>query len=337
MRAGSIWGIILWGCCMVLGSSSLLSAAEEPEVLLGAEGGEEPGIIAWWEDFLTDGILAGPLGEEKRGFTIEELRAWDELLESTAGEMGGQKPRVLSAEERQQALEEQESLAMLRAVFEQDGPKLQELLQQGASPNRIVPKEVPRDILQKAHGDSLHYYLTQEGNVSMLMLAAAMGYREGVDILLRAGADRWIKTRRHKTYALWLAAQTGDVELMRLLMGLDPQGEWQRHSVRVDLAAQQMVMQREGAEVFRSPISSGKKSKPTKSGQFLVTDKHRDWKSSIYRVPMPYFVRLSCSDFGFHAGRLPGYPASSGCIRLPAEKAKEFFDLVPLGTLVVIE
>ena len=31
---------------------------------------------------------------------------------------------------------------------------------------------------------------------------------------------------------------------------------------------------------------------------------------------MPYFMRLSCGDFGMHEGDLPGYPASHGCIRL---------------------
>lgn len=68
-----------------------------------------------------------------------------------------------------------------------------------------------------------------------------------------------------------------------------------------------------------------------------MTNKYKMWKSSLYHAKMPYFLRLSCGDFGLHAGNLPGYPASHGCIRLPADKAQELFTLIPEGTLVEIE
>jgi lipoprotein-anchoring transpeptidase ErfK/SrfK len=68
-----------------------------------------------------------------------------------------------------------------------------------------------------------------------------------------------------------------------------------------------------------------------------VTHKYRHWKSTLYEdAPMPYFMRLSCRDFGLHAGVLPGYPASHGCIRLPEAKAAAFFAKVDVGTLVEI-
>jgi lipoprotein-anchoring transpeptidase ErfK/SrfK len=51
---------------------------------------------------------------------------------------------------------------------------------------------------------------------------------------------------------------------------------------------------------------------------------------------MPYFMRLSCRDFGLHAGVLPSYPASHGCIRLPEAKAAAFFAKVDVATLVEI-
>jgi lipoprotein-anchoring transpeptidase ErfK/SrfK len=53
-------------------------------------------------------------------------------------------------------------------------------------------------------------------------------------------------------------------------------------------------------------------------------------------VPMPYFLRFSGA-YGLHAGRLPGYPASSGCIRLPKRQAKRFYDAVRVGTPVIVQ
>jgi lipoprotein-anchoring transpeptidase ErfK/SrfK len=68
-----------------------------------------------------------------------------------------------------------------------------------------------------------------------------------------------------------------------------------------------------------------------------VTDKHRKWRSTLYPADMPYFMRLSCGDIGFHQGNLPGHPASHGCIRMRRQDAAEFFKKVPVGTKVVIK
>jgi lipoprotein-anchoring transpeptidase ErfK/SrfK len=54
-------------------------------------------------------------------------------------------------------------------------------------------------------------------------------------------------------------------------------------------------------------------------------------------VEMPYFMRLSCLDFGMHAGVVPNYPASHGCIRLPGDAARKFFSEIPIGTLVTVQ
>jgi lipoprotein-anchoring transpeptidase ErfK/SrfK len=53
-------------------------------------------------------------------------------------------------------------------------------------------------------------------------------------------------------------------------------------------------------------------------------------------VPMPFYMRLSGRPFGMHAGYLPGYPASHGCIRMPKDKAILFFKNVLVGTSVRI-
>jgi lipoprotein-anchoring transpeptidase ErfK/SrfK len=52
---------------------------------------------------------------------------------------------------------------------------------------------------------------------------------------------------------------------------------------------------------------------------------------------MPYFMRLSCLDFGMHEGVVPNYPASHGCIRLPGEVARRLFAEIPVGTLVTVK
>ena len=51
---------------------------------------------------------------------------------------------------------------------------------------------------------------------------------------------------------------------------------------------------------------------------------------------MPYFQRLSCGDFGLHAGVVPGYPASHGCIRVPAGNAAKLFAMTQAGDRVMI-
>lgn len=112
-----------------------------------------------------------------------------------------------------------------------------------------------------------------------------------------------------------------------------------------------------------SRISSGREGKTTPTGTFRVTQKSPDHRSSIYgnyvrngtvvaanidnrkdRVPsgarfegapMPYFLRFN-GPYGLHAGYVPGYPASNGCIRLPNKQARRFFEAVSVGTPVIV-
>jgi hypothetical protein len=245
--------------------------------------------------------------------------------------------RLELARQAADVAEHNKTFHLFRAVIENDKERIRQILQKGIHPDTPLPPDPPREFLELLPTNRTVYYATKEQNFTPLMLAAALGHKEAAQILLQAGADRWQKTKRHKTYALWLASKTQDVELMRMLMNLDAEGQWERYRIRVDLAAQKMFVFEGNHIVMESTVSSGKKAKPTPPGDYVVTDKHREWTSSIYRVKMPHFVRLSCSEIGFHAGRLPGYPASSGCIRLPAEKARELFQLIPVGTLVQIE
>ncbi|MEO1856676.1 MAG: L,D-transpeptidase family protein [Rubritalea sp.] len=115
-----------------------------------------------------------------------------------------------------------------------------------------------------------------------------------------------------------------------------------------------------------TPISTGSDTHGTPRGRYKVTQKEADHKSSLYGViknvetgqtiisdadtrkhrpgpgevfvhaPMPNFMRFNGA-IGMHAGFLPGYPASHGCVRMPKSMAKTFFDNTPHGTPVIVE
>jgi len=122
-----------------------------------------------------------------------------------------------------------------------------------------------------------------------------------------------------------------------------------------------------GEEVaIDTPVSTGKRKGMTPAGQFAVMEKDADHRSSLYGdfvnsrgavvrggvstridsapsgtrfrgAPMKYFLRLTGDGVGMHIGILPGYPASHGCIRLPADIAPLIYNAVKVGTVVVIE
>jgi lipoprotein-anchoring transpeptidase ErfK/SrfK len=103
----------------------------------------------------------------------------------------------------------------------------------------------------------------------------------------------------------------------------------------VDRDAQELVVQRAGREVARSAISTGKAGFETPAGQFRVLEKRVNHVSSLYRgASMPYMQRLTMDGIALHAGTVPGYPASRGCIRLPRAFARFLFSVTRPGTEV---
>ena len=226
---------------------------------------------------------------------------------------------------------------LFRAVADGNAAKVRTLLASGTGPNGEIPSPPPDDLAARFRGTSLDYVVNVARGVTPLMLAAARGNREIVDELLRAGADRKAKTKRHGATALWLAGYFGHVDVMQYLLGITPGSEAARTIIEIDLAAQTARVVRNGVAGEALPISSGRKSFPTPRGEFVITDKHRHWRSTLYHVSMPFFMRLSGRDFGMHAGYLPGYPASHGCIRLLRKHAEEIYSEVPVGTRVVIK
>ena len=86
-----------------------------------------------------------------------------------------------------------------------------------------------------------------------------------------------------------------------------------------------------------TPISTGTSGHPTPMGVFSVIQKHKMHHSNIYSgAPMPFMQRITWSGIAMHAGVLPGYPASHGCIRMPMAFAAKMWNWTRLGARVVI-
>jgi len=137
-------------------------------------------------------------------------------------------------------------------------------------------------------------------------------------------------------------------------------------SVYVSLEKQRAFLRVGEETAIDTPISSGKRAGMTPKGSFTVLEKSADHRSSIYGdfvsrktgavvrsgvstkidsapsgtvyrgAPMKWFMRLSWQGVGMHTGKLPGYPASHGCIRLPEDIAKMIYERVKLGTPVFV-
>ena len=89
--------------------------------------------------------------------------------------------------------------------------------------------------------------------------------------------------------------------------------------------------------IAEAPISSGRIGFSTPTGVFSILEKNRVHFSNLYEsAPMPNMQRLTWSGVALHAGDLPGYPASHGCIRLPRNFSKQLFDMTRMGTRVVV-
>lgn len=129
-------------------------------------------------------------------------------------------------------------------------------------------------------------------------------------------------------------------------------------AIEIDLSAQKAWVLQDGKPIYETPISSGRATHPTPVGSFTVLEKDIDHLSSLYghivdsrgrvidsdadpdtpvppgakfvQAPMRYFLRIDGA-IGMHAGRLPGYPASHGCVRLPQGKAALFFNIAQIG------
>jgi lipoprotein-anchoring transpeptidase ErfK/SrfK len=86
-----------------------------------------------------------------------------------------------------------------------------------------------------------------------------------------------------------------------------------------------------------SPVSTGMKGHPTPMGVFSIIQKHKLHHSNIYSgAPMPFMQRITWSGVAMHAGVLPGYPASHGCIRMPMAFAVKMWNWTKMGARVIV-
>lgn len=136
-------------------------------------------------------------------------------------------------------------------------------------------------------------------------------------------------------------------------------------SVKIILAEQRAYFYKGGQLVGISQLSTGREGKDTPMGKFKIIQKDPDHASSVYGdyvdvaenvvvpnidkqvdpkppgthykgAPMPYYMQIA-PGFGLHAGYLPGYAASHGCIRMPEFMAENFYRTVEVGTPVEID
>ena len=105
----------------------------------------------------------------------------------------------------------------------------------------------------------------------------------------------------------------------------------------VSLPEQTLYAYRNGVRIGRSTISSGKDGHRTPTGVFTILEKNVKHTSSIYKgASMPYQERLTWGGVAMHAGQLPGYPASHGCVRLPYDFAQKLYTITTNGTTVIV-
>jgi peptidoglycan hydrolase-like protein with peptidoglycan-binding domain len=105
----------------------------------------------------------------------------------------------------------------------------------------------------------------------------------------------------------------------------------------VSLKEQNLKVYRGLELVTSTPVSSGKTGHSTPTGVFSILEKRRKHFSNLYDdAPMPFMQRLTWSGIALHEGKLPGYPASHGCVRLPMDFAQNLFGMTERGMHVVI-
>ena len=108
-------------------------------------------------------------------------------------------------------------------------------------------------------------------------------------------------------------------------------------AVVVSLPEQRVHVYRNGVRIAVSTCSTGKPGHETPTGVFTILEKDKDHHSSTYNdAAMPNMNRLTWDGVALHAGKLPGYPASHGCVRLPMAFSEKLFGVTHVGTPVII-
>jgi peptidoglycan hydrolase-like protein with peptidoglycan-binding domain len=105
----------------------------------------------------------------------------------------------------------------------------------------------------------------------------------------------------------------------------------------ISLSEQKVDVYRGMTLITSSKVSTGMRGYATKAGVFSILEKRRHHRSNLYSgAPMPWMNRITWSGTALHAGVVPGYPASHGCIRLPFSFAPKLFKITTVGDNVIV-
>jgi lipoprotein-anchoring transpeptidase ErfK/SrfK len=197
------------------------------------------------------------------------------------------------------------------------------------------------------------------GHTHLLLAALAVCFFGGAS----TASAQFFLSRRPKTPINTLIGRQAPPKVNASLAGaISPANS----RVLISLSKQRAYLMVGNDVYIDTPISSGKRAGMTPTGNFTVMEKDLNHRSSVYGdfvdakgrtvrsgvstkvdsapsgtkyvgAPMKYFCRLTSNGVGMHIGILPGYPASHGCIRLPANIAPLIYEKVKVGTPVTIE
>jgi ankyrin repeat protein len=209
------------------------------------------------------------------------------------------------------------------------------LLDAGADVDMPLVPGASEEFLALVPGKYGRYYLTRDEGLTPLMVAVMRGDLDLVRLLLARGGSLG-PTRKLFKYPLGLAANRRDIPMMQVLLGRDPEEAARSRKIVISLAQQRATLYENEEATLQTRVSTGRKGFRTPTGEYVITDKHRHWRSTIYEASMPYFMRLSGSDVGLHQGVVPRGPASHGCIRLPPAAARTLYARMRLGDPVTI-
>jgi lipoprotein-anchoring transpeptidase ErfK/SrfK len=242
--------------------------------------------------------------------------------------------RLLNADADPLARDCERCAALPLALALRDTRMIERLLDKGCDANAALMQPIPQSLARLFDDERITRLFARDSQITPLMLAALTDQIDAVRLLRQHGADTQIHTAVWRLHPLDFAAERMNIPIMQLVLGREPDDEI-RHIV-VSLSTQRARLLKNGKVALTVPVSTGRPGYRTRQGEYVVTQKYRAWKSTVYKVPMPNFMRLNCGQTGLHAGYVPGVPASHGCIRLPPEQAAALYGIVQLGDRVSI-
>lgn len=187
--------------------------------------------------------------------------------------------------------------------------------------------------------------------IGLATVASAATYQaRTVPVMATCPMTNHIHAAAHRTHAVVTAQRAAeareraalDVEIDALRPGSYLWRPERKRSgpveIVVSIERQMAFVYRAGALIGATTVSTGRRGHPTPTGSFMILQKARRYFSNIYRgAPMPNMQRLTWDGIALHAGTIPGYPASHGCVRLPMEFSRLLFGATSIsGTVHIV-